>query len=85
MFTVPFHIEDISSLSGSDSSDDDEGMVRGDPLKDGDGLQGTSPTARRRQQGQAHGSPLLYFKTATNHIYGVYSSVLHHPKVGPLA
>ena len=78
---MPFYIEDISSLSGSDSSDDDEVMVRGDPLKDGDGLLGASPTPRRKQQGQAQGSPLLFFRTATDHIYGVYSSVLHHPKV----
>lgn len=59
-------------------------MVRGDPLKDGDGLLGASPTPRRKQQGQAQGSPLLYFRTATDHIYGVYASVLHHPKVGLL-
>ena len=78
---MPFHLENISSLSGSDSSDDAEDMMRGDPLKDGDGHLGASPRPKRGQRGQAQGSPLLYFRTATDHIYGVYSSVLHHPKV----
>ena len=81
---LSMYVENISSLSGSDSSEDDDDTVRGGPLKDGAGLQGASPTPKRRQQGQAQGSPLLYFRTATDHIYGVYSSVLHHSKVGLL-
>ena len=81
LFNVSFHVENISSLSGSDSSDDDEEVMRRDPLKDGDVLLGASPTPRKRQAGQSHGSPLLYFRTATDHVYGVYSSVLYQPKV----
>ena len=60
--------ESISSLSGSESSEEEENSK-------------LSPRAQRRHH-TAHKN-LLFFSTQDNHVYGVHPVILYHPKVSP--